>query len=1038
MMKMEGLPLDVSPLGDEGAQMITLVETSALEEDGTQPPNVHILTAHQLERETEQLQHHEEREQPHPMSHQLQIELTEQPRVQRDPPQSSPHCLVCNAKLGVSARGAMEVFSEKAKTSHRQLQVHIILSTIVNQDVSAVVAHSSIVCKKCFKLIDDIDSLEGQLINMKQVVTNKYMRTLALVKQDSAVPEGVDNVLEEDTLNLEASSLTKDDKDFKVYMGSEGPLRKTIPAATGLMHSHASQSGGGAGKVKRARRGRSRGRPPSVKLEVKQEDAVEVITGLAASESVESLKHQGLLGSSDSNDGLSGRLESNLEEDGGTDMLMVEEEMLEDSVVVETVEDVMEVDGLDLEDTGGCVQISGLTLPSLGGHELDGVEQEEPGGGLHADHHLLEEGAEKYKCRFCSLKTSVLADIQTHMREMHPERLYECEVCKERLTTKADLVCHLEQHIASGEKPYICTMCPRKYALPRQLKEHIRHHMNKTFGCTHCTKRFRSEAALQEHFNVHTGNRPYACDQCCKKFTSKHILKTHMKTHGVRQRPHQCTTCGKNFLTSHHLTDHLNVHEGKKNYICENCGKAFATQRSLDLHAITHSGVKNFPCSICHKLFARKGEVEDHERTHTGEKPFQCEICGSTFSQRSNLQSHKRTTHYQEKRYQCNQCHKAFKRKRLLVYHVMSVHTGERPYKCDQCNAGFVYPEHYKKHLRIHTGEKPFKCDICGKTFNSRDNRNAHKFIHSDKKPYECMLCGAGFMRKPMLASHLQQHGHTENLEKYIKVNPPTVVAVEGGRGDGETSPGATVRTMKLDEDQSLETSLDGPVQLVRGGVREGETVEVVSRPVHIIDADDLPRYIIHATPSGERTEEGMGHFFASLQGQVVEVRAEDLERYTDLTPDQMTQVAQVAAQVVTGQPATSGIQQVSVSSDLRPFNIQLEPATREVTLQTQAGTTREVSASIGVATATVTTRDVTLPTISHVQGASGTTVLVGGRQVQYEAGGLGQGTLRKVLTDREDLRTISVHNMAQTDARQVRHWQQQPVTTPANNFIGD
>ncbi|MPC67145.1 GDNF-inducible zinc finger protein 1 [Portunus trituberculatus] len=331
--------------------------------------------------------------------------------------------------------------------------------------------------------------------------------------------------------------------------------------------------------------------------------------------------------------------------------------------------------------------------------------------------------------------------------------------------------------------------------------------MNKTFGCTHCSKRFRSEAALQEHFNVHTGNRPYACDQCCKKFTSKHILKTHMKTHGVRQRPHQCRTC---------------------------------------------------------------------------------------------------------------------------------------------------------------------------------------------------------------------------------------VVAAEGGKGEGGTSPGTTVRTMKLDEDQSLEPSLDGSVQLVRGGVRDGETVEVVSRPVHIIEADDLPRYIIHTTGGGERTEEGVGHFFASLQGQVVEVRAEDLERYTDLTPDQMTQVAQVAAQVVTGQPATSGIQQVSVSSDLRPFNIQLEPATREVTLQTQPSSSREVSASIGVATGTVTTRDVTLPTISHVQGGSGAAVLVGGRQVNYEPGGLGQGTLRKVLTDREELRTISVHNMGQSDTRTVRHWQQQPVTTPANNFIGD
>lgn len=60
-------------------------------------------------------------------------------------------------------------------------------------------------------------------------------------------------------------------------------------------------------------------------------------------------------------------------------------------------------------------QISGLTLPSLGGHELS-VEQEEQG--LHSDHHLLEDGVEKYKCRFCSLKMSVLADIQTHMREV--------------------------------------------------------------------------------------------------------------------------------------------------------------------------------------------------------------------------------------------------------------------------------------------------------------------------------------------------------------------------------------------------------------------------------------------------------------------------------------------------------------------------------------------------------------------------------------------------------------------------------------------
>lgn len=85
------------------------------------------------------------------------------------------------------------------------------------------------------------------------------------------------------------------------------------------------------------------------------------------------------------------------------------------------------------------------------------------------------------------------------------------------------------------------------------------------------------------------------------------------------------------------------------------------------------------------------------------------------YSQRSNLQSHKRATHFNDKRYKCDDCGKGFKRRRLLDYHIKAAHTGERPFKCETCSATFVYPEHFKKHMRIHTGEKPYLCEVTSK-----------------------------------------------------------------------------------------------------------------------------------------------------------------------------------------------------------------------------------------------------------------------------------------------------------------------------------
>lgn len=364
----------------------------------------------------------------------------------------------------------------------------------------------------------------------------------------------------------------------------------------------------------------------------------------------------------------------------------------------------------------------------------------------------------------------------------------------------------------------------------------------KRFSCSQCHKQFLTKAAVRNHIKVHDRLDSYECEECEKSFSTKYRLKAHLKIHVDRDRPHNCHVCNKSFYTRYHLNTHLRSHEGSRNYVCELCGKALSTQKTLELHILTH----------------------------TGEKPFQCEICGSTFRQRSNLLTHIKATHYHEKNYHCELCQRSFVRKRLLDYHINSVHTGHRPYKCEMCGATFVYPHYFRRHIRKHTGDKPHKCQVCEKTFASRENRNAHMFIHSEKKPYECKVCCAGFMRKPLCVTHLAVHGQINNPEAYITFNSPSLLANSHEAATAEEEAAQAIHAVRLAEEATPHQAVEEQTQIMR----DGKVVKITSRPVHIIETDETTRYVIH---SSERVpDSNMDHFFAELQGQVVEVRSED------------------------------------------------------------------------------------------------------------------------------------------------------------------
>lgn len=58
----------------------------------------------------------------------------------------------------------------------------------------------------------------------------------------------------------------------------------------------------------------------------------------------------------------------------------------------------------------------------------------------------------------------------------------------------------------TGERPYACNLCPRRFTKQVNLKRHLQVHTKIKFECQVCLKNYISEKTLQSHYrNSHPG-----------------------------------------------------------------------------------------------------------------------------------------------------------------------------------------------------------------------------------------------------------------------------------------------------------------------------------------------------------------------------------------------------------------------------------------------------------------------------------------------------------------------------------------------------
>lgn len=115
------------------------------------------------------------------------------------------------------------------------------------------------------------------------------------------------------------------------------------------------------------------------------------------------------------------------------------------------------------------------------------------------------------------------------------EKPHKCTMCSKSFPTPGDLKSHTYVH--TGTWPFKCHICHRGFSKQTNLKNHLLLHSGKTD---------KASTAKHTRFLLHartsfTGDKPFSCDICHKKFALSCNLRAHLKTHEAEYQNSQAS-----------------------------------------------------------------------------------------------------------------------------------------------------------------------------------------------------------------------------------------------------------------------------------------------------------------------------------------------------------------------------------------------------------------------------------------------------------------------------------------------------------------